>query len=67
MPFDSVILFLGIHPENIIQKYVKFFIHKNVHHRSIQNRKKKKKPRTNGLPYNRGMIQETMICPLERK
>lgn len=42
MPFDSVILFLGIHPENIIQKYVKFFIHKNVHHRSIQNRKKKK-------------------------
>lgn len=25
MPFDSVILFLGIHPEDIIQEYVNAF------------------------------------------
>lgn len=25
MPFDSIILFLGIHPKDIIQKYVNAF------------------------------------------
>lgn len=66
MPFDSVILFLGIHPKNIIQKYVNA-LYAKIFTIGAFKIGKKKKTRTNGPPYDRGMIQETMICPLERK
>lgn len=67
MPFDSVILFLGIHPKDIMQKYVNALYAKifTIGAFIIEN---KKKTRTMCLlPYKRGMTQETMICPVERK
>lgn len=69
MLFDSVILFLGIHPKDIIQKYVNALYAKifTIGAFIIEKKKKEEKPRNNVLPYRRGMTRETLICPLERK
>lgn len=70
MPFDSVILFLGIHPKDIMQKHVNALYAKifTIGAFIIENKTKQKKLGTMCLlPYKRGMTQETMICPVERK
>lgn len=69
MPFDSIILFLGIHPKDIIQKYVNAFYAKifTIGTFIIGEKKNNKKTRNNVLSYKGGMIAETTICPLERK
>lgn len=67
MPFDSVVLFLGIHPKDIIQKHVNALYTKIFTIGAFIIGKKKALRTMCLLPYKRGMIQETMICPLETK
>lgn len=53
MPFDSIILFLGIHPKDIIQKYVNAFYAKIFTIGTFIIGEKKKKTKKLG----------TMCCP----
>lgn len=67
MPFDSVVLFLGIHPKDIIQKHVNALHAKIFTIGAFIIGREKNLGTMRLLPYKRQLTQETMICPLERK
>lgn len=68
MPSDSVILFLGIHPKDIMQKHVNVLYAKifSIGAFIIEN-KTKKLGTMCLLPYKRRLTPETMKCPVGRK
>lgn len=60
MPFDSVILFLGINPKDIIQKYVNA-LNKKLLITVVFIVGKTKNVGTMCLSYNRGMSQKLYV------